>query len=241
MEIAQYILGLIKKNLLLFLVLLVAAGAGAFLHFKFQAIHYVSQFNTNLGRMEYDLVNELMDLENINDRMYDLPEDELLEIQDLIKRSSVSFIQGGEKSILFTISSSSDNIADHIKIEEICVKLLNSNIAIRNSYEYEKMNYELKLHVLNAKIAQMDSLFLGGPQNGYYTNIPWSAFNLYAIKVDLEIADKELGNFTVMRPVTYLKKNTRPLWLFIGLYLFLGGIIFFLLAKKGPKAKSSDS
>ena len=73
---------------------------------------------------------------------------------------------------------------------------------------------------------------LAPSSNTRISTIPSDSYHLYSQQLDLEEKIKDMGNFQIIKPITSIKTNKRPIVLFMGLYMVLAGFVFLLFSKK---------
>ncbi len=231
MDLVNLVKTIIIRNIKLVIIVFIAAIGFAVLHFKMQSPTYVSNFKTNNGFVDYSLFRSLTDFEIVNTEMYDLPEDQLNTIVEQISEFKISYIEETNTSYSFTVSSKTES-EDHTAIQDDILALINNNRFIKNSQASEVSVMERKLIYLKEKIRQLDSLMLAPSSNTRISTIPSDSYHLYSQQLDLEEKIKEMGNFQIIKPITSIKTNKRPLIMFAALYLVLAGFIFLIFSKK---------
>ncbi len=230
MEILQYILKIIRKNLLLAIILVVAGLASGFIHYKSQTTRYVSQFTMTKGKMDYVLLRELVVFDNLNQEVYGLEESQLNDIKSRFSEFTISYISGSENSLMFTLVTNNPNV-DHIAIQDDLIILMNNNKFIQNSIEEEVVSLELKRSYLTQKIAQLDSISTNTDIIDLGDN-PLNSYTLFEQKVEIEKMINQSGKFKLIKPILKSSPSKRPLMLFEILYLVIAGFLFLLLSKK---------
>lgn len=231
MDLVNLIKTIIARNIKLVIILFIAAIGFAVLHFKMQSPTYVSNFKTNNGFVDYSLFRSLTDFDIVNTEMYDLPEDQLNQIIERLAEFKISYIEETSTSYSFTVSSKTE-AKDHDVIQKDIINLINHNRFIKNAQESEVSVMERKLAFLKEKISQLDSLMMAPSSNTRISTIPSDSYHLYSQQLDLEEKIKDTGCFKIIKPITIIKTNKRPIVLFIALYLVLAGFVFMILSKK---------
>ena len=231
MDLVNLVKTIIARNIKLVIILFIAAIGFAVLHFKMQSPTYVSNFKTNNGFVDYSLFRSLTDFEIVNTEMYDLPEDQLNQIIERLAEFKISYIEETSTSYSFTVSSKTES-KDHAAIQDDILALINNNRFIKNSQASELSVMERKLAFLKEKISQLDSLMMAPSSNTRISTIPSDSYHLYSQQLDLEEKIKDMGNFQIIKPITSIKTNKRPIVLFMGLYMVLAGFVFLLFSKK---------
>lgn len=231
MDLLKIVFNTLKKNIALFLILLVLAVAGGVVHYFAQSLSYISNFKTNNGFVDYTLFKSLTDFNQVSSDVYDLPEEEIKEITEVLSGYKVSFVEETTTSISFTAVTKNEN-ADHKILQDHVLKLINHNRFIKNSQLNELEMDEKKLVFLKGQIAQLDSLMMNPSENAHISEIPSDAYFLYSQQLDLEEKIALTGKFELIKPVTDIKTNKKPLVLFVALYFILAGFIFMIFSKK---------
>ena len=231
MDLVNLVKTIIARNIKLVIILFIAAIGFAVIHFKMQSPTYVSNFKTNNGFVDYSLFRSLTDFDIVNTEMYDLPEDQLNQIIERLAEFKISYIEETSTSYSFTVSSKTES-KDHAAIQDDILALINNNRFIKNSQASELSVMERKLTFLKEKISQLDSLMLAPSSNTRISTIPSDSYHLYSQQLDLEEKIKDMGNFQIIKPITSIKTNKRPIVLFMGLYMVLAGFVFLLFSKK---------
>jgi hypothetical protein len=231
MDLVNLVKTIIARNIKLVIILFIAAIGFAVIHFKMQSPTYVSNFKTNNGFVDYSLFRSLTDFDIVNTEMYDLPEDQLNQIIERLAEFKISYIEETSTSYSFTVSSKTES-KDHAAIQDDILALINNNRFIKNSQASELSVMERKLAFLKEKISQLDSLMMAPSSNTRISTIPSDSYHLYSQQLDLEEKIKDMGNFQIIKPITSIKTNKRPIVLFMGLYMVLAGFVFLLFSKK---------
>ena len=231
MDLVNLVKTIIARNIKLVIILFIAAIGFAVIHFKMQSPTYVSNFKTNNGFVDYSLFRSLTDFDIVNTEMYDLPEDQLNQIIERLAEFKISYIEETSTSYSFTVSSKTES-KDHAAIQDDILALINNNRFIKNSQASELSVMERKLAFLKEKISQLDSLMMAPSSNTRISTIPSDSYHLYSQQLDLEEKIKDMGNFKIIKPITSIKTNKRPIVLFMGLYMVLAGFVFLLFSKK---------
>ena len=231
MDLVNLVKTIIARNIKLVIILFIVAIGFAVIHFKMQSPTYVSNFKTNNGFVDYSLFRSLTDFDIVNTEMYDLPEDQLNQIIERLAEFKISYIEETSTSYSFTVSSKTES-KDHAAIQDDILALINNNRFIKNSQASELSVMERKLTFLKEKISQLDSLMLAPSSNTRISSIPSDSYHLYSQQLDLEEKIKDMGNFQIIKPITSIKTNKRPIVLFMGLYMVLAGFVFLLFSKK---------
>jgi len=231
MDLIKIVLRTLKNNLRLSIILIAIAICGGVVHYTIQTIRYVSDFKTNNGSVEYDLFRSLTDFKSISAEVYNLPDDEIKAYQTIMEEFKVSFIEETTSSVSFTIVSE-DTGDNHDKVQQCVLNLINNNKFIKNAQDNKIRVTEKKLAFLTEKVNLLNKLMLSTNGNSNIGEITADAYNLYSQKVDLEEELREMGKFEIIKPVTEILENKKPILLFLALYLVLGGFLFLLLSKK---------
>lgn len=231
MDLINLVKTIIARNIKLVIIVFIGAIGFAVLHFKMQSPTYVSNFKTNNGFVDYSLFRSLTDFEIVNKEMYDLPQDQLNQIIERLAEIKVSYIEETSTSYSFTVTSKTEG-KDHDVIQKDILNLINHNRFIKNAQESEVSVMERKLSFLKEKISQLDSLMMAPSSNTRISTIPSDSYHLYSQQLDLEEKIKETGCYKIIKPITNIKTNKKPLVLFIALYLVLAGFVFMLFSKK---------
>ncbi len=231
MDILKHAFSVVKSNIKLALILAIIAITGGITHFFNQTISYSSNFKTNNGFVDYALFKSLTDFTSVNTDIYDLPEDELNKIVEQISDFEISYIEETSAIYSFTVSSKMEG-KDHDLIQKDILTLINNNRFIKNSQASEVNVMERKLAFLKEKISQLDSFMMAPSSNTRMSSIPSDSYLLYSQQLDLEEKIKYMGNFRIIKPITSIKTNKRPLIMFTALYLVLAGFVFMIFSKK---------
>ena len=231
MDLFKIIISTIKKNLGLFAILTLLAISGGIVHYFVQSLSYISNFKTNNGDVDYTLFKSLTDFTQISEAVYDLPQEELDAINKRLLDFKVSFVEETATSISFTAVSKLED-ADHNALQNDVLRLINNNKFIKNSQKNELHVLGEKLIFIKEKIAQLDSLMINPSINAHISEIPSDSYHLYSQQLDLEERIDLMGKFQLIKPVTEIKTNKKPVILFVLLYLILGGFMFMLLFKR---------
>lgn len=234
MDIIKNILAIIKKNIVFLSILLILATAGGLTHFFTQSLKYVSNFKTNNGSVDYPLFKSLTDFKQISSDTYNLSEEEIATMVQDFSTFKVSFVEETTTSISFTLVSNEEN-ADHNLIQDNILRLINHNKFVKNS-QLESINLLKKeLSFLKGKIAELDSMLINPSSNVSIERIPSDSYELYSEQLKIEEKINSIGKFEIIKPITEIKVNKRPVVLFIALYFILAGFIFLVFASKIEK------
>jgi len=230
MDLLKLVFRTLRKNLALFTVLVLLAIAGGVIHFYTQRISYISNFKTNQGFVDYTLFKSLTDFSEVTADVYDLPEARLAEINKVLLDFKVSFVEESASSISYTVVTKNEK-ADHAQAQKAILELINHNRFVQNAVDKELKKENQKLQYLKEKVVQLDSLMFR-PNNAYISEIPGDSYSLYTQQLDLEEKIASTGNFELIKPVTKVETNEKPIFLFLSLYVVLGGFIFLIFSKK---------
>lgn len=231
MDLLKIVIETIKKNVALFLILIIIAPVAGVTHYYLQSFSYISNFKTNNGFVDYPLFKSLTDFKAISGEVYDLPHDKIEEIKSTLEDFKVSFTEETTSSISFKIVTEVEN-ADHSVVQNHILTLINNNKFVQQSQANDLKLMQKKLDFLKNRIAQLDSLMVDPSENMYLSKIPRDAYFLYNEQVDLEDKINMTGKFELIKPVIQIDTNKKPLILFVALYLVMAGFIFLVFSKK---------
>lgn len=233
MDLLKIVFSTLKKNIALLVILLISAITVGVVHYLTQSVSYISNFKTNKGLVDYTLFKSLTDFYQISSETYDLSENEIEEINALFLNYKVSFTEETSTSISFTILTKDEN-GDHKRVQNDILKLINVNRFVQSTLLSDIEIQKKELIYLKERITQLDTLMMNPPSNVIISGIPNDSYSLYKQQLDLEEKIKSTGKFELIKPVTEIKTNKKPVLLFAVLYLVLAGFIFLLLCKKEP-------
>lgn len=235
MDLIKIVLNTIRKNMRLSLILFVLAVTGGVIHFFIQSESFVSNFKTNQGAVDYPFFKSLTDFEEITSETYDLSEEKIKSIRDIFLKFKVNFVEQTASTISFTAVSQDVN-ANHEEIQNAVLTLINHNRFIIKSEAKQVDLLEKELHFLKGQILQLDSMMTSQGANVSIEGIPSDLYHLYAEQLKLEEQIENSGKYELIKPVTEIKVNKRPIALFVILYLILAGFIFLIFSKKPETA-----
>lgn len=213
------------------IILVVLAVAAGVVHFYTQSISYVSNFKTNNGFVDYTLFKSLTDFKQITTEVYNLPEVELTESANTLSNFRVSFVEETTTSISFTVVSKNQN-HDHKLAQESILKLINNNRFLNNTNAHDLEILEKKLLFLDKKMSQLDSLTMNPTEFTNISSVMRDSYELYIEKLELEEKIESTGKFDIIKPITDIKINKRPIIIFVVLYLILAAFLFLIFSKK---------
>jgi len=235
-EVLSHIVSRIRTNLMKFVVVFCLAIAGAFVHFRFQAISYYSTFDTTLGELEYEIFQDHANFSDITREIYDLEETRLQEISADLENFTISFTQRTNFTLRFQINSVLEDMTRFKSAQDNILQLLNSNVNIRNSFGPANNSAKSRLDYIDRELVRLDSMFLSGGDDPNRSSIPGKKYELYSIKLSLQDQLDANGNFRLLKPVVELSTTAKPIWMFIIFYIILGSFAFYLLTIRGRKA-----
>ncbi len=235
MDILKHAFSVVKGNIKLALLLAALAVTGGITHYFNQTIVYSSNFKTNNGFVDYALFKSLTDFTSVNSDIYDLPEPRLKEIIEQLDKFTISYVEETVTSFSFTVTSKIKDM-DHTAIQNDILELINNNRFIKNAQFADVSKMKLKLTFLEQKIEQLDSLMMTPSVNTRISEIPSDSYYLYSEWLDIQEKMTATGQFSIIKPVTTITTNKKPLVLFVALYLILFGFIFMVFSKKVQKA-----
>lgn len=235
MELSKYIKRVVLDNKTLAVVLLSLSFATSFIHHYVQKSVYISDFQITNGEIEYSNFKSLNDFKNIDSNYYEFENGgELKEIKDRLNPFNISYVQNGKVGINFKITTLTKDI-DHHQVSIDILSLLNANKLIQDSQKKNIAVLDKKLNYLEHKIAYLDTIMNAStPPRSDMADLAGLSYDLFAQQIELELEKESLANFQLIKPVTKITENRRPIAVFIALYLFLAGIIFVFFSKK-PK------
>lgn len=235
MEIIRYILMLVKKNMVLFLILTIASIAAGIGHYSVQKITYSSQFDIS-NHMDYELFKIMMDFENMTSSSFEGENGDFEEKRSKLEDFRVSYVKGSERSIHFTLSSEKSDAGAHLACQDAVLSLINSNKNLKRANNADTEAWTLKRDFLDQRISDLDTMARTPGAMENVSEYQKTMYDLYAARVDVDSYIQNLNNFQLLKGTDEPKKNKRPIYLFVFLYLILGGILFFLFSKKSqPK------
>ena len=217
MEITRILVGLIKRNLILFITLITTAVICGFVHSSLQKIQYVSEFTTTGGLVEYTSIQTYNKFDSPDSNYYSMNEARLEEIRSLFEDFTINFVQNKAKSISFTVMSLEMD-ANHLGVQNAVLELMNNNKMLDELLARKKALTRKKVEFLKNKIQQLDSL-TGNQMYPPVNNSPLDSYALFSEMIELEDQLNNTGVFEVLLNMSEPISQKRPLIMFIGLYL----------------------
>ncbi len=236
MDFWKTTLNTLRANLIFAIALIVIAIVGAVVHYSIQKTNYTSDFKTSNGEIDYVLFKNLMDFRQISADAYPLEQAELDTLKNALAPFRISFTQEGQTSIAFKANTQDKN-ANHKAAEKTVIRLINTNRFVQNSVDGALESLTKKLNFLETRISQLDSIMINPATQGSISQIPSDAYTLYAEQLEVEEEIRTTGKFELIKPVTTIQDNKRPIALLIVLYMAIAGFIFVVFSKKVAEEK----